>query len=230
MRKSLKGAYVAGISLSLLPVLVFVGISGTNQNTGTAAYAAMMYGNSGAMTQGGSMSNNSTTMMAMNEMSMTHGMVIGNIANVQLDSNGAPAWIQSGIWVMRASFGQSTSEPQSVWLMSKFTMVIPDGTARHMHMIYGFQPTEFTTEQNNTIHVVKGIATVAMKDGPVSDVPLTIKIFNGSVIGLWIGPDKVDSHFGSDPIYGTLSEKSMAMMMEMGSMEGGGQMTDDDSP
>jgi hypothetical protein len=82
--------------------------------------------------------------------------------------------------------------------------------------MYGFQATEFTAEQNNTIHVVKGTATVTMKDGPVSEEPQTIKIFNGSVIGFWIGPDKVDSHFGSSPIYGTLSERSVAMMMQMG--------------
>ena len=219
--KYLKGVYAAGISLSLLSVLVFVGITGTNQNTGTAAYGALMYGKGNS---GNSMSNNSTTMITTDEMSMTHRAAVGNIANVQLDANGAPAWIQSGIWVMRASFNQSTNQPQSVSIIARFTMVQPDGTARHMHMIYGFQPTEFTTEQNNTIHVVKGTATVTMKDGPVSDVPLTIKIFNGSVVGLWIGPDKVDSHFGSNPIYGVLSARSMAMMMEMGSMKGEGQM------
>ena len=216
--KYLKVVYAAGISLSLLSVLVFVGITGTSQKTGTAAYGAMMYD------KGNSMSNNSTTMMTTDEMSMTHRAAVGNIANVQLGSNGSPAWIQSGIWVMRASFNQSTNQPQSVSLIAKFTMVQPDGTARHMHMIYGFKPTEFTAEQNNTIHVVKGTATVTMKDGPVSDVPLTIKIFGGSVIGLWIGPDKVDGHFGSDPIYAILSARSMAMMMEMGSMKGEGQM------
>ena len=219
--KYLKGVYAAGISLSLLSVLVFAGITWTNQYTGIAAYGAMMYGKGNS---GNSMSNNSTKMMTTDEMSMTHRAAVGQIASVQLDANGAPAWIQSGIWVMRASFNQSTNQPQSVSIIARFTMVQPDGTARHMHMIYGFQPTEFTTEQNNTIHVVKGTATVTMKDGPVSDVPLTIKIFNGSVIGLWIEPDKVDSHFGSNSIYGVLSERSMAMMMEMGSMKGEGQM------
>jgi hypothetical protein len=225
VRKYLKVVYAAGISLSLLSVLVFVGITGTNQETGTMAYGAMMYDKSNSTsTQGGSMSNNSTTMMTTDEMSMTHRAAVGNIANVQLDSDGKPAWIQSGIWVMRASFAENATEPQSVSLMARFTMVQTDGSARHMHMISGFKPIEFTTEQNDTIHFLNGTATVTMKDGPVSDVPLTIKIFNGAVIGLWIGPDKVDSHFGSDPIYGILSARSMAMMMEMGSMKGEGQM------
>jgi len=217
VRGYLKGTYAAAISLSLLAVLVFAGIAGTTQNMGTAAYGAMMYD------KGNNMSSNSTTMMTEG-MSMTHRAAVGQIANVQLDSNGEAAWIQSGIWVMRASFGQNATEPQSVSLIARFTMVQPDGTARHMHMIYGFKPTEFTAEQNNTIHVIKGTATVTMRDGPVSDVPLTIKVFSGSVIGLWIGPDKVDGHFGSDPIYGVLSARSTAMMMEMGSMKGEGQM------
>ena len=222
IRSYLKGTYAAAISLSLLAVLVFAGIAGTTQNMGTAAYGAMMYdkGNSSD-----SVSSNSTTMMTTGEMS-AHRAAVGQIASVQLDSNGKAAWIQSGIWVMRASFGQNATEPQSLSLIARFTMVQPDGTARHMHMIYGFKPTEFTAEQNNTIHVVKGTATVTIRDGPVSDVPLTIKIFSGSVIGLWIGPDKVDGHFGSGPIYGVLSARSTAMMIEMGSMNGEGQETD----
>ncbi len=216
--KSLKVVYATGISLSLLFVLVFVGITATNQ---TIAYAAMSYdkGNSG-----NGVTNDSMTTMTAGGMSVKHHAAVGNIANIQFDSNGEPAWIQSGIWVMRASLNQSTNQPQSVSLFARFTMVQPDGNARHMHMIYGFKPTEFTTEQNNTIHIVKGTATVTMRDGPVPDVPLTIKIFNGAVIGLWIGPDKVDNHFGSDPIYGILSKRSMDMMMEMGSMKGEGQM------
>src|SRR5207249_3019634 len=112
IRKYLKGVYAAGISLSLLSVLVFVGITGTNQNTGTTAYGVMDYEQGKS---GNSMSNNSTKMMTTDEMSMmTHRAAVGQIANVQLDSNGEPAWIQSGIWVMRASFNQSTNQPQSV--------------------------------------------------------------------------------------------------------------------
>jgi plastocyanin len=57
-----------------------------------------------------------------------------------------------------------------------------------------------------------------MKDGPVSDVPVTIKVFNNAVIGFWIGPDKVDGHFGTSPVYGVLSTNSQAMMKEMHSL------------
>ena len=57
-----------------------------------------------------------------------------------------------------------------------------------------------------------------MKHGPVSDVPITIKVFNNTVIGFWIEPDKIDGHFGTHPVYGVLSAGSQAAMQEMHSM------------
>jgi carboxymethylenebutenolidase len=54
-----------------------------------------------------------------------------------------------------------------------------------------------------------------MRDGPVSGVPLTIKIYNGAAIAIWIGPDRIDSHFGTNPIYGTLTESSRALIEDM---------------
>jgi hypothetical protein len=54
-----------------------------------------------------------------------------------------------------------------------------------------------------------------MRDGPVSDVPVTVKIFNNAVIGIWIGPDMVDSHFGEGPVYGTLSVLARAIGEQM---------------
>jgi hypothetical protein len=209
---SVKAVLAAGIALSLLSVMVSVGF---NQNT--TAYGAMYGG-------GNVMSDKPSGMMSANMTGKNHATAVGSIANIELDSNGQTAWIQSGIWVIRASFNESSGTPDSVWLIAKFAMVKPDGTARHSHMIYGFKMSEFSMEQNNTVHVVKGTATVTMKDGPVPDVPITIKVINGSVIGFWIGPDKVDNHFGSSPVYGVLSERSMAMIMAMSSMSGGGQM------
>jgi hypothetical protein len=153
----------------------------------------------------------------MMDKSMMRHLLKGQISNVQLDSSGMPEWIQSGIWVLRANIGQE-NDLQSAQLIARFSMVMPDGTAMHVHKIYGFKPVEFMTEQNDTVHVLEGTATVTMRDGPITDVPLSIKIFNKSVIGLWIGPDKVDGHFGSDPIYGILSTGSRGIMAEMGSM------------
>src|SRR5690242_14626279 len=87
----------------------------------------------------------------------------------------------------------------------------------HMHRIYDFKATEMTQEGNST-GVLKGTATVTMPNGPVADVPVTIKVFGDSVVGFWIGPDKVNGHFGTAPVYGILSANSRAAMADMHSM------------
>ncbi len=152
--------------------------------------------------------------MAMGE----ERFVMGHIASVQPDSTGQPAWIQSGIWVFRVL--SSDPEHPTVQLIARFEMVKPDGTSLHLHKIYNFHVSEMTQEGDST-NVLKGTATVTMKDGPVSDVPLTVKAFNNTVIGFWIGPDKVDGHFGTGPVYGILSANAREMMQDIHSMRQG---------
>ncbi len=149
----------------------------------------------------------------------------GQIASVQMGTDGQPGWIQSGMWLVR----MLSSDPQhpSAQIVAKFEMVKPDGTAAHSHSIYNFNATEMTQEGNST-KVLKGTATVTMKDGPVDNVPLTVKMFNNAVVGFWIGPDKVDSHFGTGPIFGTLSAGSKASAMSMKMTATGNEMKDTD--
>ena len=127
----------------------------------------------------------------------------GSIANVQLDGEGNPEWIESGFWVLRLRPGASDSDMPSANLVSRITMVGVDGTAAHGHAITNFTLASASME-GNTTHVFEGTATITMRDGPVSDVSLTIKILNNAAIAMWIGPDRIDSHFGTDPVYGTL--------------------------
>jgi hypothetical protein len=143
-------------------------------------------------------------------------MAKGQIANVQLDNDSKPAWIQSGIWVLRV-FPSSDPEHPAVFFVGLMYMLKPDGTAAHSHSIFNYEVSKMSKEGNTT--TLNGTATVTMKDGPVTDVPLTIKIMNNAAIAMWIGPDKVDGHFGSSPVYGTLVTSSNAMMG--GSMSGG---------
>lgn len=101
-------------------------------------------------------------------------------------------------------------------LYARFEMIKPDGTAMHSHMIYGFKLVgQPTTEQGGSTIVLNGTATVVMPGGPVKDVPVTIKEFNQKLIGIWIGPDKVNNHFGSGPVYGTVAKASRGIMSEM---------------
>ncbi len=151
----------------------------------------------------------------------------GHIGSVQLGTTGQPEWIQSGFWVVRLPPSPDPDNPVAQ-VIARFSMVKLDGTVLHVHTIYGFKASEMTQEGNST-SVLKGTATVTMKDGPVSDVPITIKVFNNAVIGFWIGPDKVDGHFGSGPVYGLLSTNSREVMQDMHSlmqgMKGGSKGT-----
>jgi hypothetical protein len=153
------------------------------------------------------------TAVAQTDATRPH-LLRGQISSVQLDSDKNPDWIQSGIWVMRVTPAATDSELPRVHLIVRMAMVMTDGTAMHSHTITNFVITGFSVE-GNTTDVFEGTATVAMRDGPVSDVPVTIKIFNNAVIGIWIGPDMVDSHFGEGPVYGTLSVLARAVAEQM---------------
>lgn len=202
--------YATG-SVSFMSAILVAAIFFVGPGTISAQAAMMEDKDGGSMMQGDKMSG--TMMMSQG----SHHAIRGQIASVQSDLSGRPEWIQSGIWVLRATFGDD-STVQAVQLVAKFAMVKPDGTAMHEHSIYGFKPTQFAREQNDTIRVLEGTGTVTMKDGPITEVPLTIKVFNKAVIGFWIGPDMVSGHFGSGPVYGTLSQGSRSMMADMGSM------------
>jgi hypothetical protein len=144
----------------------------------------------------------------------------GQIGSVQSGSSGQPDWIQSGIWVLRIIPASTQTQDSQATLIARFEMVKPDGTSTHMHKIYDFASSEIAKEGNST-SVIKGTATVTTKDGPVPDVPVTIKIFNSAVIGFWIGPDKVDAHFGTNPVYGLLSNNSRTAIQDISSLEHG---------
>lgn len=89
--------------------------------------------------------------------------------------------------------------------IARFDMVKLDGSAMHQHNVTDLKASTFTFE--NGTYTINGTATVTMKDGPVQDVPVAIKIMKNSVISMTIGPDKVDKHFGTDPIYGTVAQE-----------------------
>ncbi len=125
----------------------------------------------------------------------TSTMRIGQIASIQLE-DGQPAWIQSGYWVLRINSEDSVS------LMVRMNMVMPDGTAAHTHTMSNLSVTEHSFENN--VHSITGTATVSMREGDVDNVPVDIKVMNNEVITIMIGPEMVDNHFGSSPVYGTV--------------------------
>jgi len=141
---------------------------------------------------------------------MDKGGAYGTIASIQSQQGDSPGWILSGHWNTNiinktmADFNQSN--PTSFDAM--FSMVMLNGSAKHQHHVSNFSLTDVKVEDNTVSY--KGQATVTMKAGPVTDIPMEIKIHNNNVISIWFDPAKVKNHFGVSPIYGTVfTEKEM---------------------
>ena len=86
---------------------------------------------------------------------------------------------------------------------ANFDMVLLNGSALHKHSIYNFTVTDISKVDDKN-YQINGTATVTMKDGPVNNVPLSIKSMNNNVISIWVDPTKVNNHFGNTPIYGVI--------------------------
>jgi hypothetical protein len=84
------------------------------------------------------------------------------------------------------------------------------------HSIYNFTVTDISKVDDKN-YQVNGTATVTTKDGPVNNVPLSIKAMNNNVISILVDPSKINnlprfissldlSHFGNTPIYGLIDQ------------------------
>lgn len=189
--------------------------TGTNQTgtTGNQTQTGTTTGNQTSTNQTDTTGNQGSA----NGPRSNNGALRGPIASVQLDENGAPAWIQSGIWVLR-TLGPPADTPgnqtagQNMQFIARFAMVMPDGTAMHTHSIYGFQASEVTQDGNSTM--INGTATVTLREGPMPDVPVTLQISSDTVLAISIDPEATDAHFGDGPVYGLLSPFSRSIVEE----------------
>lgn len=135
----------------------------------------------------------------------------GTIASLQNDENGNPTWIVSGFYKgsvpmhKKTQDGNATGNLQNATLKAKFNMVMTNGSAMHDHRIYNFTLTDMSM-QNNSTTVFNGTATVTMRQGPVHDVPLSIKAMDNNAVSIWIDPTKIQNHFGNTPIFGTIEK------------------------
>jgi hypothetical protein len=145
----------------------------------------------------------------------------GTIASIQNDKDGKPAWIVSGLWrgsltnmssataMMSSSGANNTTTSQknlpAATFNAVFNMVMLNGSALHKHQISNFMLTSMSMPNEKT-NVSNGTATITMKEGPVNDVPISIRTFDDNVISIWVDPAKTMNHFGNTPIYGTITQ------------------------
>jgi hypothetical protein len=135
----------------------------------------------------------------------------GTIASLQNDENGNPIWIVSGLYKASLSMnnktqgGAATGSLPNATVDSKFKMVMTNGSAMHDHEIYDFTLTDMSMPNNSTA-VFNGTATITMRQGPVPDVPVSIRAMENNAVSIWVEPTKIQNHFGNTPIFGTIEK------------------------
>jgi hypothetical protein len=137
--------------------------------------------------------------------------IFGVISSMQNDESGQPGWIVSGRWTSTlggnntVNASQATSNETSPFAGSPFDMQIEmvrfNGSASHTHSITDFVLANVSQPDNMT-KAFNGTSTASMREGPVTDIPTTIKIMGDKVISIWLDPSRVDNHYGNTPIYG----------------------------
>ena len=160
-----------------------------------------------------------------NKMMQPGLYAFGTIASLQNDENGNPTWIVSGLWEGSVSMNNKTqgsggdqftnttanataltgSNLPNATFHSKFNMVMTNGSAKHDHEIYNFELTNMSNPNNST-SVFNGTATITMRQGPVDNVPVSIKRIDTDVLSIWADPTKINNHFGNTPIFGTIEK------------------------
>jgi hypothetical protein len=84
-------------------------------------------------------------------------------------------------------------------------MVMTNGSAMHDHEIYDFTLADMSMPNNSTV-VYNGTATTTMRQGPVPDVPISVKTLDNNAVSIWVDPTKINNHFGNTSIFGTIEK------------------------
>jgi hypothetical protein len=138
----------------------------------------------------------------------------GAISSIQNDENGKPDWIITGHWktnllsenASKKVTGNTTSPFERSPFDAQMEMIRLNGTAGHTHTITNFVLANMS-QPNNITKVFNGTSTASMREGPVTDIPITIRIMGDKVISIWLDPSRVENHYGNTPIYGIVMDE-----------------------
>ena len=141
--------------------------------------------------------------------------IFGVISSVQNDESGQPAWIVTGPWTTTLLSDSSTNASQPMGnatgpfggspFNTQVQMVRLDGTAGHTHTITNFVLANVSQPDNMT-KVFNGTSTASMREGPLTDIPTTIRIMGDKVISIWLDPSRIENHYGNTPLYGLVMD------------------------
>ena len=120
----------------------------------------------------------------------------GTIASTQKD--------QAGTWKLSGTWNFNNLNSNSPTFTSTFSMAKEDGSAMHRHTINDFKLTG-NPSKTSTGTTYEGITTITMKDGPVSNVPVSITLSDNGNFSIMVDPKTTMDHFGSTPIEGKVT-------------------------
>jgi hypothetical protein len=148
--------------------------------------------------------NNNLTMSGQNEPMLV--LASGHFANNQME-NGIVTWIQGGLWnleIKDSSDKNMKNSNMSATFNANFTMIKPDGSLSHNHLINNFTSNNVIFAGNDI--VVTGLSSIHSDNGTqYAQVPITIHLMGKKVLGLMIDVNKTGGHFSSsNEMFGTL--------------------------
>ena len=125
--------------------------------------------------------------------------LFGRTIGIVDDENAKPLWIIYGIWKTNLS-NQTQVGDNSTIFDASFEMIKTDGTSKHTHTLTDFMLTNVANQNNSTLF--NGTGTISMPQGPITEIPLSIQVMNKDLGIINIDSNKIDNHFGNDPLYG----------------------------
>ena len=127
----------------------------------------------------------------------------GTVSSIQNSPDGRPAWKVSGTWNL---INQSSRSPA---FNASFDMMKLDGSSMHKHTITAtITSADFKVTGKTSIRTYYGTAIISMKEGPVSNVPIVIKLLSDNSMSIMPDPIKTKGHFGNTPIQGKTNMSS----------------------
>ena len=143
----------------------------------------------------------------------------GHFANNQI-KDGVVTWIQGGYWNLRiidalnntsnnnnqtgSNDDDGNNNKNDANFLANFTMIRPDGSLSHNHLINNFSSNNVILSDNDI--VVTGMADIHSNNGlEYKQVPLIVHLMGKKVLGLTIEVSKTKGHFASsNEMFGTL--------------------------
>ncbi|MDF0679791.1 MAG: hypothetical protein P0116_02370 [Candidatus Nitrosocosmicus sp.] len=200
------------ISILIILSVTVVGVSSSTSYTHEKSFSLMVFAqefpnlftNSSNISSSTSDDSSNNTSEEQNESKTV--MASGHFANNQME-DGTVTWIQGGLWNLEIdnSSNKNIENPNmSATFDANFTMIRPDGSLNHNHIISNLTSDNVIFAGNDI--VVTGGTDIYTDNGTeYEQVPITIHLMGKQVLGLMIDVNKTRGHFSSsNEMYGTL--------------------------